>query len=71
MASIASKISRWTGRKKSSTSRLVPTSSNAVGLMKIAPRTDFSASMLCGGVRAAGAGFELTTSNIGSAILLF
>ena len=39
--------------------------------MKIAPRTDFSASMLCGGVRAAGAGFELTTSNIGSAILLF
>ena len=63
IASIDSKISRWAGRKKSSGAMLVATSSNAAGLMKIDPRTDFSASRLCGGVRPAAAEFELTTSS--------
>jgi hypothetical protein len=50
IASIASKISRCAGRKKSSGPMLVATSSNAAGLMKTDPSTDFSASRLCGGV---------------------
>ena len=50
IASIASKISRWAGRKKSSTPGWCATSSNAAGLMNTDPSTDFSASRLCGGV---------------------
>ncbi len=44
MASIASKISRCAGRKKSSTWSAVAISSKAAGLMKTDPSTDFSAS---------------------------